>query len=385
MSTSDSPTLLEDRFRAVLRVLPAYYRREREEEMVDTFLSDYEPLDEEAELGRPRLREVAGVLHLAVRTRLAGHGAPARYVAYGRAARLVGLLGVALLAASTAVNLLGQAAVLLTGSGEDKRVVLDVLLGRSSGASPDALSAALALLVEVLPLGWIGAAVALGSGRRRRAAVFCAVASLPTFMYLGQSVVLGFPPSVTELATVALVVLVTGSVAMAFHPGAPRAEISRLAGEWITAACVLVLLAAAVAARKFLGFGDEGHGWVFLAGGAACLVLRARAHRGRPRAPEPSAAAAVPARRTRVSATDPALPTALAVLGLPVVTTCLDLLTYSMSVPGLPVTAFVTGVTEAAAVTVLEAALLVVAIRALRREPRVRSTSTAPVSAPPGL
>ncbi|MFG2196026.1 hypothetical protein [Streptomyces sp. NPDC048639] len=382
MSTSSSPTLLEDRFRALLRVLPAYYRQEREEEMVDTFLSDHEPLDEEAELGRPRPREVAGVLVLAVRTRLAGPGAPARYVAYGRAARLVGLLGVALFAASTAVNLLADAALLLGGSAEDKHLVLDAFLGRSPDGSADALSTALALMVVVLPLGWIAAAIALGTGHRRRAAAFCAVAALPTFVHLGRSAVEGFGPSVAQSAAVALVVLVLGSVAAAFHPGAPRAEISGLAGEWITAACVLVLLATAVTGRLILGFDDGGHGWVFLVGGAACLTLRARARRRPPEAPKSAGSPAVRTPRTHMAAHDPALPAALAVLGLPVVVMCLDMVTYYTSISGFPVAGIITGVARALAVALLEAVLLVVAARALRREPRMRNSApTAPASA----
>ncbi|MFG3024301.1 hypothetical protein ACGFZQ_38235 [Streptomyces sp. NPDC048254] len=35
-----TPSLLETRYRTVLRILPAYYRREREEEMVETYLCD---------------------------------------------------------------------------------------------------------------------------------------------------------------------------------------------------------------------------------------------------------------------------------------------------------------------------------------------------------
>jgi hypothetical protein len=36
--TTGTPTLLAGRYRTALRLLPAYYRREREEEMVEVYL-----------------------------------------------------------------------------------------------------------------------------------------------------------------------------------------------------------------------------------------------------------------------------------------------------------------------------------------------------------
>ncbi|MEU6084690.1 hypothetical protein [Streptomyces sp. NPDC047108] len=389
MSTSNSPSLLEDRFRAVLRVLPAYYRQEREEEMVDTFLSDHEPLDEDAELGRPRPREVAGVLALAIRTRLAGPGAPARYAAYGRTARLVGLLGVALLAATTAVSTLTDLAVLLAGSAQDQQMITDSLLGRVNGSSVDAFHTALALLDGVLlPLGWIAAAVALGRGHRRSAAVFCAVGALPWVQGFGRSVFEGFAPSMANMAMTALAVLVTLSVATAFHSGAPRAEISRLAVEWIPAACALVLLATIVVGHMILGFGGTGHVWVFVVGGVVSLGLRARARRRTAEPAEPSksgSSASSPGGRgapTRVTAADPALPAALAVLGLPMVAISLDATIYYLT-PGFPTGALIAQVVQILGVSLLEATLLVVAARALRSEsPLSAASPTTPASVP---
>ncbi|UQA91979.1 hypothetical protein [Streptomyces halobius] len=369
MNTSD--TLLEARFRAVLRVLPAYYRQEREEEMVDTFLSDHEPLDEDTALGRPGPREVAGVLVLAVRTRLAGPGAPARYVAYGHTARLVGLFGVALLAASTAVSLLAEVAVLLAGSAQERQLVLGAFVGRSQGSTPDAFTTGWALMVELLPLGWIAAAVALGTGHRRRAAVFCAAAAVPTFVDLGQSARLGFLPSASSLAAIALVVAVTASVTMAFHPAAPRVEVSRLTSEWIPVGCFLILLAAVVAGRLVLGFDDGSYGWAFLVGGVVCLVLRVRNRDRHPDAPPLHGA------DPRALASGPALPAALATLGLPVLTMRLDAAALFTSTPGVPAEALVTNVAQSVAVAILEATLLVVAVRALRRESRTWPSSTA--------
>lgn len=67
-------TLLEQRYRTVLRMLPAYYRAEREEEMVETYLDDMDEADQD--LARPAWGEVASIAALSVRTRLGSAGAP---------------------------------------------------------------------------------------------------------------------------------------------------------------------------------------------------------------------------------------------------------------------------------------------------------------------
>lgn len=76
-------SLLEDRYRRVLRMLPASYRAEREEEMVSAFLDGSAGVGDEHN-ARPRLSEVATVAALAVRVRLGGSGATSRSVASGR-------------------------------------------------------------------------------------------------------------------------------------------------------------------------------------------------------------------------------------------------------------------------------------------------------------
>ncbi|GAA2666374.1 hypothetical protein [Nonomuraea recticatena] len=85
-------SLLEQRYRFVLRMLPASYRAEREEEMVDAFLDAAGDVRDEDNL-RPGLPEVASVAGLAVRTRIGGLGAPPRARATGDAVRLFALLG----------------------------------------------------------------------------------------------------------------------------------------------------------------------------------------------------------------------------------------------------------------------------------------------------
>ncbi len=90
-------SLLEQRYRRVLRLLPDGYRRSWEEDMVATFLQRaYAAVPEDpegVELGRPDRAEVASVAALALRLRLGGTGAPPRYRAWGAAVRRVALLG----------------------------------------------------------------------------------------------------------------------------------------------------------------------------------------------------------------------------------------------------------------------------------------------------
>lgn len=78
----------EAQYRALVRVLPAWYRAERGDEMVDTLL------DLHGERDRAALwTELGALLALGVRTRLAARAAPARTVALGDLVRQIALLG----------------------------------------------------------------------------------------------------------------------------------------------------------------------------------------------------------------------------------------------------------------------------------------------------
>ncbi len=106
-------TVLEARYRSLLRILPAGYRAEWEDEMVATFLAstlsaDAEDAEYEAEFGRPGLAEVASVVGLAVRLRLPGGGHAARPRLMGDAVRLVALIGLLVSAASGTVGTLAH-------------------------------------------------------------------------------------------------------------------------------------------------------------------------------------------------------------------------------------------------------------------------------------
>jgi hypothetical protein len=106
---------LEERYRRVLRLLPAAYRLRWEEEMVEAFLASVETDDPEraeflAEFGRPSLAEVASVAALSLRLRLGLAGNPTpRSSAWGGAWRIVALswlmAGAAVATAFTAARL----------------------------------------------------------------------------------------------------------------------------------------------------------------------------------------------------------------------------------------------------------------------------------------
>ncbi|MDX3659325.1 hypothetical protein PV646_18625 [Streptomyces sp. ID05-26A] len=90
---------LERRYRMLLRVLPRWYRRDREEEMVGIFLAERDD-DLDLEHSWPGWGETWAVLGLAVRTHLAAGaaftGVPAKVVWRGEVVRALGMLGLLL-------------------------------------------------------------------------------------------------------------------------------------------------------------------------------------------------------------------------------------------------------------------------------------------------
>ncbi|MFI6903587.1 hypothetical protein ACIBKY_20145 [Nonomuraea sp. NPDC050394] len=88
-------SLLEFHYRNVLRMLPASYRAEREEEMVAAYLEYAGDVPDEAN-PKPRWDEVLSVVGLALRVRLAGASGPPVYFAWGETVRMVALFGLGL-------------------------------------------------------------------------------------------------------------------------------------------------------------------------------------------------------------------------------------------------------------------------------------------------
>ncbi|RPF38927.1 hypothetical protein [Streptomyces sp. TLI_185] len=165
-------TLLETRYRTVLRLLPAYYRRDREEEMVEVYLWDVD--QETQDQSRPTLGEVASIAALAVRSRLAANGAPRPYVLLGSAVRHFALFAVLLQAASAVVDRVLELTWATTHGARD----WDMYLSGFTGRGP--LLGVVEAAEWTLPLLWTVAFFALLHDRRRLAQTSVLLAALPT-------------------------------------------------------------------------------------------------------------------------------------------------------------------------------------------------------------
>src|SRR5258706_9058768 len=92
-----STSLLEERYRLALRMLPAAYRDAWADDMVDTFLerAHAAALDhpEGVDISRPGRAELASIAWLAIRLRLGGTDAAGRPRLMGDAVRLAALVG----------------------------------------------------------------------------------------------------------------------------------------------------------------------------------------------------------------------------------------------------------------------------------------------------
>ncbi|MEU6507173.1 hypothetical protein [Streptomyces sp. NPDC046942] len=238
-------TLLEARYRTVLRLLPAYYRREREEEMVETYLwgVDRDTQDQ----SRPTAGEVASIAALAVRCRLGVAGAPRRYAVLGSGVRLFALSAVLLLAASAVVEPVLRLTWTFTRGSAERRLFLSDFTGH--GIVTDTAAVA----QWILPLGWTVAYFALLHDRRRLARTGALVAALPSLWPLIGS--LTGATILTEPAFVAMLALLVWLPALALcaahHRDAPPARLpAGTPGLVFMTACVLtgaslVLLPAA--------------------------------------------------------------------------------------------------------------------------------------------
>ncbi|MGA5764055.1 hypothetical protein [Nonomuraea bangladeshensis] len=171
-------TLLEQRYRSVLRLLPASYRAEREEEMVDAFMEMYGDAPDETN-PRPPWGEIASVLALSVRIRLGATGSAPRFLVWGETVRLVALIGLAF-----------QAAVALSG-------VDDLLRGVSGDSESDYFGAPgsperlLAIVVTIIGVCTAVAFTAIMRGRPRAAKPAALLGLLPAVYVLVKHVVAG--------------------------------------------------------------------------------------------------------------------------------------------------------------------------------------------------
>ncbi|MDH6589298.1 hypothetical protein M2161_008404 [Streptomyces sp. SAI-133] len=327
-------TLLETRYRAVLRLLPAYYRREREEEMVETYLWDVDP--ETQEQSRPTLGEVASIVALAVRSRLGAPAAPRRYAVLGSAVRLFALFAVLLQAASAVVDRVLELTWASTRGGRQWDMFTDGFAGHGAWAGAGAV------VQWFLPLLWTLAYFALLRDHRRLAQVSSLVAAVPTLWPLADLWARAFAPSDSAYVLAAAVLAWASALALcaAHHRDAPPAVLPAGAPGLVFAACC-VLMGGSVVALP----GGVDTVWAlvtcYLVAALAWLLYRVR---GEGRVPEGEAAALA------------ALGLLLLVVRVTAVYPWLDVLPGALRVGVL---------TQAAALVALTAALAVVSGRAL--------------------
>ncbi|WP_141208439.1 hypothetical protein [Streptomyces griseorubiginosus] len=234
-------TLLESRYRAVLRLLPAYYRREREEEMVETYLWDVD--QETQDQSRPTLGEVASIVALAVRSRLGAGSAPRRYAVLGSAVRLFALFAVLLQAASAVVDRVLGLTWASTRGGSQWALFTDGFTGHGVWAGVGAVAQ------WFLPLLWTVAWFALLRDHRRLAQVSALVAALPTLWPLADLWTLDFAPSDSAYVVAAAVLAWSSALALcaAHHRDAPPARLPMGEPGLVFATCCVLMGASVVA------------------------------------------------------------------------------------------------------------------------------------------
>jgi hypothetical protein len=250
---------LEERYRRLLRVLPRWYRAQREDEMVTTLLAGRRDPDDRV-LGRPGWAETRAVLGLAVTTRVAARHGTERALALGRILRLTAFLGLTTTVPS-AINgvadvgnfrLLPELGLVIFSSG---RLLIDLLA-----------SASLVLLFtpfrRAARLTAVGALVL--------SAVTVLLASLPNSVWLEP-----VAPVALAMSYVPLWVAI-GSMLVAFTREAPALPVR----PWLIVATALAGLSVALTLGMRHGVISPGLGavglWAVLPGAAAFTVLRNR-------------------------------------------------------------------------------------------------------------
>ncbi|MGW3286430.1 hypothetical protein ACWDR3_17510 [Streptomyces sp. NPDC001002] len=263
-------TLLETRYRAVLRLLPAYYRRAREEEMVETYLWD---LDRDTQdQSRPTLGETASIVALAVRSRLAVSGVPRRYALLGSTVRHFALFAVLLQAIAALVDrVLG-----LTWASTHGPSQWDMFT--SAFTDQGLLIGVVEVATWTLPLLWTVGYFALVHDRRRLARTAVLLAALPTLWPLvgplvTDSVVLSEPWFAVVTALFGW--LSALALCAAYHRDAPAAALPVGSPGLVFAGFAVVTGASIV-----LLPGAPDTAWApatcFLVGAVGWLVLRSR-------------------------------------------------------------------------------------------------------------
>ena len=335
-------SLLEQRYRTVLRMLPRSYRERREDEMVDTYLEEFD--EEIRDEVRPSLSEVASIAALAVRTRTGAAGGPARYAVVGATMRFLALLSV-LVHAGRLLADNAMTAAWLGGAPVEEREFFLQPLGDLH------LTGIIGTLCQwVLPLGWVVAYAALARDRRRLAKTATFVAALPTIwtvldpVWGGTSALTGY-----YSASAAFTWLTVLAVCCGFHSDAPATRLPLAPpGLMLMGVCVLmgVSTVTMTPAANFPGSSIT----VCCAAGLLWFAARVR------RAPVPQ---------------DPALPLALAGTGLAVLAEQAGMVVAILGQDGLLVgVPRYLLVAQSALAVLLVVALAVTGVRAARRVTR---------------
>jgi hypothetical protein len=337
-------SLLEDRYRRALRMLPAAYRQAWEEDMVATFLDRAYAADpddpEGVELSSPSRAELASIAALAVRLRLGGAEAPPRSFAWGEAVRRVALMGLLAHAASALV----AAAILVwvTHRLPGLSILPDV--------PPDWYPTTWDTLSTAGTLLWVPAYLSILHGHRRAARILALAAFTPALIFTAAELAGG--PVMLPFSTCAqLLFLATPILALAaFHRDAPPVE----PRPWLVALPVGVALLFAVALLSQPAAGQNplidppGLWCVGLTVAAVIHLLASAAGRGSHTPPWPLALALL----------------ALAAFGLRAIT-LLEYLRFAAPAPAFVALA----AAEAAAVLIVAITLIALATRALRHLP----------------
>ncbi|MBQ0901252.1 hypothetical protein [Micromonospora sp. U21] len=224
---------LEERYRFVLRLLPAAYRQEWEDDMVAAFLDSMDTGDSETtayvtDYGRPSLSEVASIVSLAVRLRLGGADAPPRSYAWGQAVRLATLMAML----THAVMITTSIAVTLWLSGK-----IAWLPAPASEWTITPPSSIWHTAWNLAGYAWLPAYIALVLGHRRVAQAVALLAVVPPAITTAVQQAGDVPLSVSSWAMLLIDVVLLLAMA-AFHHGAPPVP----RRPWLLALPVGVLL-----------------------------------------------------------------------------------------------------------------------------------------------
>jgi hypothetical protein len=253
---------LERRYRRVLRLLPAWYRKQWEQDMVAAFLDSWLTGDPEADeyisiSAGPSWAEVASVARLAVRLHLGGARTPRRY-AWGQAIRRA-VLAVLLVHAVLAVDEL----VFLVWS---RRLVgwLPAMPASLVTAAPGGVWDTVYYLAC---LAWIAIFVTLALGHYRAARVLATLAIVPNLVALLEAQRTGILPAPFGPWIFWVLVDLAPVLAMtAFHRDAPPAAPMR----WLLALPVgYVLMYGPLLALQATG----NSAWLPDLSGLCCILV----------------------------------------------------------------------------------------------------------------